>query len=670
MTVAPAPIRTESRLRSLPSMSTGWWLLGLAAVWYVGWLMFKGQDTLVLGREAMTGFQTWLGDISDSFNNAKQNNVVVSNTFSGISDSLNWIITQSQALFSQPAFPRPVPQVGWLGVVALATWIGYAVAGLRSSLLVLVSFLLFGFLGYWAESMDTLIVTFASVAIALLLGLPLGIWMGRSTTITTIVTPILDVMQTMPSFCYLLPLVLFLGIGPAAAVAATLIYALPPVARISAHGIRTVPESTLEATNSMGSTRGQLLRKVQLPMAKRTIIVGVNQTIMAALSMATIAALIAGPGLGQPVIQALQTLDIGTAFVAGLAIVIMAIMLDRTTTAASVRAENEIRSGKRNSRLRRVLLIAGGVVTAACIYVSHQFTWAAEFPDKPDLGTPIGEKTQSASNWISLHGHSVTEGVANAVSYGLLNPLQSLIAESPWYLVGFVFIAASLILGGWRSCVITAVCVALLRGVGLWNDTMVTLTMTIVATLLVMVLALIFGVWMGRSRVVDAGLRPLLDAGQTIPPFVYLVPALALFGPTRFTAIVAAVVYAAPPAIKLVADAIRGVSPTTIEAARAAGSSNWQIIFKVQLPMARSGIALAANQGLLYVLAMVVIGGLVGAGALGFLVVTGFSQVELFGKGLAAGIAIVLLGVMLDRIAQHASRRGFSQGLRRSAPGF
>lgn len=664
MTVAPAPLRAESRLRSLPRMSTGWWLLGLAAVWYIGWLMFKGQDTLVLGREDLTGFHTWLGDISDSFNNAKQNNIVVSNIFSGISDTLNWIVNHLQELFSQPAFPRPVPQVGWLGVVALATWIGYAVAGLRSSLLVLVSFLLFGSLGYWQDSIDLLIVTFVSVAIALLVGLPLGILMARSRTATTLVTPVLDVMQTMPSFCYLLPLILLFGIGPPAAVAATLIYAVPPVTRISAHGIRTVSASTLEATTSMGSTRGQLLRKVQLPMAKRTIIVGVNQTIMAALSMATIAALIDGPGLGQPVIQALQTLDVGTAFVAGLAIVIMAIMLDRTTTAASVRAENEIRSGNRNSRLRRVLLLVGGVATAACIYVSHQYTWAAEFPDKPDLGTPISDKTQSASDWISLHAHNLTEGFTNAVSYGLLNPLQSLIADSPWYLVGFVLIAASLILGGWRSCVITAVCVALLRGVGLWNDTMVTLTMTIVATLLVMVLALVFGVWMGRSRAVDAGLRPLLDAGQTIPPFVYLVPALALFGTTRFTAIVAAVVYAAPPAIKLVADAIRGVSPTTIEAARAAGSSNWQIILKVQLPMARSGIALAANQGLLYVLAMVVIGGLVGAGALGYLVVAGFGQTTLFGKGLAAGIAIALLGVMLDRIIQHASKRAFSGDFR------
>ena len=184
-----------------------------------------------------------------------------------------------------------------------------------------------------------------------------------------------------------------------------------------------------------------------------------------------------------------------------------------------------------------------------------------------------------------------------------------------------------------------------------------------------MVLAVVFGVWMARSGTVDRALRPLLDAGQTIPPFVYLVPALALFGATRFTAIVAAIVYAAPPAVKLVADGIRGVSPTAVEAAVAAGSSRWQVITKVQLPMARSALLLAANQGLLYVLSMVVIGGLVGAGALGFLVVSGFSQREDYGKGLAAGIAIVLLGIMLDRITQRAAARSSSTLYRRSIAG-
>jgi glycine betaine/proline transport system permease protein len=167
----------------------------------------------------------------------------------------------------------------------------------------------------------------------------------------------------------------------------------------------------------------------------------------------------------------------------------------------------------------------------------------------------------------------------------------------------------------------------------------------------------VLGVWMGRSPAADRIVRPLLDAAQTMPSFVYLVPFVALFAASRFTGIAAAIVYAAPIAIKIVADGIAGVSKTTVEAATAAGSSRWQIITKVQLPMSLRTVALAANQGLIYVLSMVVVGGLVGGGALGYDVVAGFRQNSLFGKGLAAGLAIVLLGIMLDRVTQSVARR-------------
>jgi glycine betaine/proline transport system permease protein len=186
---------------------------------------------------------------------------------------------------------------------------------------------------------------------------------------------------------------------------------------------------------------------------------------------------------------------------------------------------------------------------------------------------------------------------------------------------------------------------------------MSTLAATLVATVAVLSLGLVLGVWMGRSPRVDRVIRPSLDAAQTMPAFVYLVPFVALFAASRFTAIVAAVLFAAPVTIKIIADGIAGVPATTIEAATAAGSSWWQIITKVQLPMARSALTLATNQGLIYVLSMVVVGGLVGAGALGYDVVAGFSQGQLYGKGLAAGLAIVLLGVMFDRITQAAARR-------------
>ena len=244
------------------------------------------------------------------------------------------------------------------------------------------------------------------------------------------------------------------------------------------------------------------------------------------------------------------------------------------------------------------------------------------------------------------------------ITYGLLNPMQELLAESPWWLSALAILALALVFGGVRALLPTVICLAGIWYFDLWHDAMITLNMTLVATVIVMVLALVFGVWMARRRSVDLMLRPLLDAGQTIPPFVYLIPALALFGPTRFTAIVAGVIYAAPAAIKLVADGVKGVSPAAIEASRSTGATTWQEITKVQLPMAKGSLVLAANQGLLYVLAMVVIGGMVGAGALGYDIVIGFSAVEVWGKGAAAGITIVLLGIMIDRIARAAAAAG------------
>jgi glycine betaine/proline transport system permease protein len=636
--------------------ATRWLLLAVLVIWIVGWALWKGQATLALAGADLTNFQLWLNEVRDAFDSARGNSFFFEYIIGGISAALDGTVNWLRELLSQPAFPRPVPEIGWLGVVALFTWMSYAIAGLRSTILVLVGLLLFGFLGYWSDSIDTLIVTMVAVAICAIFGIPLGIWMARSKRATAVTTPVLDVMQTMPSFAYLAPLVLFFGIGPASAVVTTLIYAMPPLVRITAHGIRSVSPTTIEASRSLGCSPWQTLRTVQLPMARRTIVVGLNQCMMAALSMATIAALINGPGLGQPVTQALQSLDIGTAFVSGIAIVIMAIVLDRTTVAASERSEVAARRGGSGQR-RTIALIAGGVVALVAVYLSRMWLQLAEFPEEPDLGTPLANGVSAFTDWLVNTISGFTTAITDLVSNLLLNPLQSLLADSPWWLMAFVLLATAYLLGGWRPTVITLVCELVILGTGLWNESMKTLTTTVVATLAVIVIALVIGVWMGRNRRADTVIRPFLDAFQTIPPFVYLVPALALFGTSRFTAIVAAVAFGVPVATKLIADGIRGVSPTSVEAARSAGTTAWQMITKVQLPMARAAVVLASNQGLLYVLSMVVIGGLVGGGGLGYYVVAGFSQSQLFGKGLAAGIAITALGVMLDRIAQYTAAR-------------
>ena len=637
--------------------STRWLALGVLVVWVLGWVIWRGTATLEIGGAELTGFHRWLNGVRDGFDSAREGSFFFEYIIGGISAGIDATVSGLRDLLSQPSFPRPVPEIGWLGVVALFTWVAYALAGVRSAVLVLVGLLAFGFLGYWEDSIDLLIVTFVAVLVCVLIGIPLGIWMARSKRANGVITPILDVMQTMPSFAYLAPLVLIFGIGPASAVVTTLIYALPPLARITAHGIRTVSPTTIEAVRSMGTSRWQILRTVQLPMARRTIIVGLNQCTMAALSMATIAALINGPGLGQPVAQALQSLDIGNAFVSGIAIVIMAIVLDRTTTAASERSEVATRSGSGAGRNRRIALIAGAVVVVIAIYLSRTWIQLAEFPDQPDLGAPLAAGVSAFTDWLVSAVSGFTGAMTDLVSNLLLNPLQSLLADTPWWLMALVLLAFAYLLGGWRPAATALVCELIILGTGMWNESMKTLTTTLIATLAVIVIAMVIGVWMGRNRRADTGVRPFLDAFQTIPPFVYLVPALALFGTSRFTAIVAAVAFGVPVATKLIADGIRGVSPTSVEAARAAGTTAWQMISKVQLPMARAAVVLASNQGLLYVLSMVVIGGLVGGGGLGYHVVAGFSQSQLFGKGLAAGIAITALGVMLDRTAQYAAAR-------------
>ena len=695
----PPPSSKEEQPYVLPETKrhTGVKLVGILVFWVACYVVLKGHQTRALGLQDTTGFHAWLNRRRDWVQLHGKDNWFFGGVLNFIGQVFNHVFEFLQKLVSVPDFPRLVPEIGWVGVLAILAWLAWSLAGLRSMILVVVTVVWFGVWNLWQDSMDLLLVTVIAVAACLIVGLPLGIAMARRKPVSTVVTPVLDMMQTMPPFAYLAPIALFFGIGPTTALVLTVIYALPPLVRITEHAIKTVPVTTIEAARSMGLTPWQMLRRVQLPMARRTIVVGINQSMMAALSMATIAALVNGPGLGKDVNAALQIQDVGKAAVAGLLIVAMAITLDRTTTAASERstaggphvtsasgpgvlltgvmiehlprwATEDAGKGVRQQRLtpaghwflRGLLLIP----VLVAVYLSRQTLDLASFGDRsrwPFLKYVDGQRVAKLINdfttWLIDRIDTFTLGLKNHATDWIINPFQNLLAESPWWTLALVILAIAYVLGGWRPVVTTLVCEAIIFATGLWNDSMVTLAMTLLATALVMVSAVVLGVAMGRSRRVDAVVRPVLDGFQTIPPFVYLVPALALFGVGRFPAIMAAVAYAVPIATKLVADGIRGVAAPTVEAARSTGSTRWQMITKVQLPMSREALVLATNQGLLYVLSMVVIGGLVGGGSLGYIVVSGFSQDQLFGKGLAAGIAITALGVMLDRIARHAAVR-------------
>ncbi|GAA1785959.1 MULTISPECIES: ABC transporter permease [Streptomonospora] len=532
----------------------------------------------------------------------------------------------------------------WPGVVFLGTLAAWRVAGWRVALLVLATFAVFALIGLWNEAMTTLALITTSVLIALIIGIPLGILAGRSDGFHRAVRPVLDFLQIMPAFAYLMPMLLLFGIGNPAAAVATFVYAVPPAVRITALAIRNVDAGAVEATTSLGSTPWQILTKVQLPMAKRTILLGVNQTIMLAVSMVVIASVIGAGGLGDAIYQALSKVNVGQAVEAGAAIVLMAIALDRVTGAAG--------DGTRTPVLPpawRRWAPAVGLAAAAAVVAAARLAGIEGWPPawSVSVSGPINTAQQAVQSAIG----DATGAFGDLLLVGVLNPLSALLTGAPWWLVVLVAAALGAIFGGWRIAATAGAAVLATGLLGVWENSMDTLSQVLVAAAVTLAVGVAVGILAARSDVLAAILRPVLDAMQTLPPFVYLIPAVALFSVGRVPALAASVVFALPPVIRLVNDGIRGVSAPAVEAAVSQGSTGGQLLTKVQLPLARSSLLLAVNQGIMMVLSMVVMGALVGAGSLGYDVVFGLKQNQL-GLGLTSGLAIVCLGIFLDRVTQ------------------
>jgi len=632
------------------SLGRGVQLLALAVVFGVLFVMLQGTATLPHNDDSqifltLNGVRDWV-DANRATNPVF---VYVLGPIRGGIDLLDGAVT------------FVLQQLSWVGLFAVSGALALAFVSWRTALLVVGSLAAIGLLGLWTETLQTLVLIANSVALSLLIGIPLGILAGRNDRFLRIITPVLDFMQIMPTFAYLAPLTLIFLIGPASAVIATLIYAMPPAIRITALGIRGVPVQTVEAAASLGATSGQVLRKVQLPIARRTIGLAVNQTIMMALSIIVIAALINAPGLGESIIVAIEKLKFGDAVTAGIAIVLLATVLDRITASASGAGIPNVTTIGPWHVTRRTLRIVCLAIALVGLIGGSLASVGSVFPHSWHVS--ISKPLDDGVRWVELNFAGATESLKSVVSAGLLDPIQTVLTTSPWWLLVAAGAAIAAIVNSLRAGVVVAIALLLIVALQVWEHAMQTLTMVLVSVVLTMAIGVTLGVWAARNRIVSAVLRPLNDAAQTLPSFVYLLPALALFGPTRFTAILAAVIYSVPAVIRLVEDGVRGVSPTAIEAATAAGASRLQMILKVQLPMARRSLLVATNQGVVLVLAMLVLGGLVGAQALGFDVVSGFSQRNFFGRGVAAAIGIVLLGVVLDRITQGTGQRRSVRGV-------
>jgi glycine betaine/proline transport system permease protein len=659
-TVAVAPVvehRPWWRSRVL-------WVAGIVGVMWLAYRAFKGEypwpDALAWnGLQAeLDEFQTWLIEQR----NAEETGIVFS-IFDGFRLLLDNLVGWIDRFFLW---------LTWPGVTVLGTLLVWRLGGTRAAAITLAAFATYALSGLWAESMETFALMVVAVGISLLIGIPLGIAAGRSDRVHRFLSPLLDAAQIVPAFAYLLPVVLFFSIGYAAAVVATMIYAIPPAIRITALGIRGVPTNTVEAATSLGSTRWQLLGKVQLPLARRMLLLGVNQTILFALSMVVIAGLIGGGGLGAVINNGISTAP-ALAILAGFVVVVMAMALDRSTEAIADRTDPTKRhldaSSRRALRLQTLAVVVG---SAVAVVVAKALGAGASYP--LEAGDPLRSVTlqpwlleriqsvldvvQDPTSWV----FQITEPIGIFILQQLLLPLQAFLVEGPWFVTlgGLVLIAY--VISGLRPALTVFAMLALIGVLGVWALSMDTLSQVLVATAITVLIGFALGIAASESRTVSRIMRPVNDVLQTLPQLVYIVPFIYLMPVSIVPGIIAGVLYAFPVVVRLVERGLNDVSAQSVEAAQAFGATRRQILIKVKIPQAGDAIMLGVNQGIVMVLAVVVIGGLIGSGGLGYEVAQGLVR-GYFGQGVIASIAILALGIALDRVTQGSRRRRPANGV-------
>ncbi len=634
-------------------------IVALMYVAYRAWpLEYPWPNNLVWNSLSvhLDDFQVWL-----LTERGQEDQSIVFTVFEGFSSAIENMVDW---------FNRLLLWLTWAGTTVAAAALVLRFGGVRAALITWSAFATFALLGLWEESMQTLALMLVAVGLSLLVGIPLGIVAGRSTRFRKAITPVLDAMQIVPAFAYLMPVVILFSIGPAAAVVSTMIYAIPPAIRITALGIRGVAVNTVEAATSMGATRRQLLRKVQLPLARRMILLGVNQTILFALSMVVIAGLIGGGGLGAVVTSGLYS-NPALAILAGIAIVVMAMALDRSFEAIADRTDPATQHLDANWKRRGIGNLAVLVTIVAGVVISKLVGAGAVYPD--EAGSPprtvtleewllakiqvVLDYVQDPTTWV----FAITERVGIFILQQLLLPLQEFLVSAPWFTTVAGLTAIAFVVSGLRPALTTLAMLGVIGFLGVWALAMDTLSQVLVATAIAVVIGVALGVLAAESNRFSKVMRPISDMLQTLPQLVYIIPFIYLMPVSIVPGIVASVLYAFPVTLRLVERGVRDVAPTSVEAANAFGASRRQVLMKVKLPLAGDAVMLGINQAIIMVLAVVVIAGLVGSGGLGYEVAQGLVRGQ-FGQGVIASVAILALGIALDRVTQ-GTRQSKKEGI-------
>ena len=539
-----------------------------------------------------------------------------------------------------------LPRLSWVGVTLVMGWVGYVYGGIRLSLLCGLGFLALALFNLWDNAMLTLALIVICVPFCVGAGLLVGIVGYYCPRLNQwAITPVLDLMQTMPTFAYLIPMLLLFGASPVSALLATGLFATPPMVRATILGLNKVPSEIKDFADMAGCTGRQKLWRVLIPSAKPSLMIGVNQVIMLALNMVIISSMIGAGGLGYDVLLALRALKVGQAMEAGLAIVIIAIVLDRLSQAIARKGPGTriaTTLWQRNSSLWIILAILG-VTTMLSLFIPVM----AKLPKDYTLTTAPYWK--SGVDWLILNGFDAIEAVRVFVLLNFLNPLRAAFEALPWFGVLLVLAAVAWTLGGMAFAVMIAVLTWFCAATGLWVPAMQTLYLCGAAVMVAAALGIPIGLWAARNDRVDAIVTPIIDGLQTIPSFCFIIPVVMLFRVGDVTALIATVAFAIVPSIRYTNHGVRQVPGELIEAGRVSGCTRGQLFRHVQLPVALPEIMLGINQTILLALSMIIICAMIGTRDLGQEVFKALAKAD-SGRGIVAGLVIAFIGIVADRL--------------------
>jgi len=560
------------------------------------------------------------------------------------------------------------PGLPWTVVAAGGIILGYALSGMGLALFTGFTFVYIAVFGQWEPSMQTLSFVLIAAPTAIIIGLVLGVWGYRSKTVETILNPLLNVAQIMPHFSYLIPVMVFFGIGDHAGAIATIIFATPPMVRLTILGLKKVPPEVKEAGLMTGCTNWQLLRRVLIPTARRDILIGVNQVIMQCLAMVVIASLIGAKGLGNDLLIALNRLRIGLALEIGVCIVLIAIVLDRLSLAWANKqtdyfADQSFKQRHKYSIWFLVVFVIGiAVAWLGSFIFKDGFNYLYLIPHNKGITTePFW---QAGVDWMWDTFFYALKGFNEWFIVDVLQPVKKAFLAMPVIATFTLAMGTGFIVGGWRSALIVGGYLLFIALTEWWDRALITSYLMTMAVLISGFIGIVMGTLCAQHKTSARILLTWCDTFQTFPSFIYLIPVMMLFGVTDTSVLIAIVVYATIPAARYTVIGLQSVPQSLHDAGSMSGVNRFQRWASIELPLSFPHMALGINQTVVFALAMVIIGALIGTDDLGQLILGSLSDRQGVGNGLVLGFCVAFIGLAIDQILRTwANKRKEALGL-------